>query len=238
MLSRRHVIAGLGGVAASMAFGGWPQRADARQIDKQDLLTFFDTLALMRGGDGDRPARPGRARKWTAPVYVRTRGAGAVEHRATVNAILDEISELTDIPFRRASRVAPRDNLLTVYFMSGSEMKLLYGENTTNLCYTQTRGRRGVLHTARLRIRNDFGDCLHHEFMHALGFDNHWPGLESGIGAPSALANRFAPERAHGFSDWDRMAIRLLYDPRLAPGTARDEALSITERIIPELPTS
>ena len=236
MSTRRQVIAGLGSVAAGLATSGWPRQAEAaRRIDNDDLLIFFDTLALMRRGARGQSARPSHVRKWKGPVKVRTRGAGAVAHRATLEALLEETSTLTGVPFRRAIDVEPLDNLLTLYFLSAAEMDRLYGPDKNNVCYTNTRGRRGVLRTARLRVRDDFADCLHHEFMHALGFDNHWPSLKIGIGAPSALANRHAPERARGYSEWDRMAIRLLYHPRLKPRTPRLQALATARQILPDL---
>lgn len=202
-----------------------------------DLLKFFDTLALFRTVGQQKRARPTRVRKWMAPVVVRARGAGAVAHRETVQAVLAETSALTGLNFRHAGGARSLDNLVTIYFLSKEEMERLYGAGTTNLCYTQTRGRGGALRTARVRVREGFEDCLHHEFMHALGFDNHWPGHKTGVGASSALANRHSAERANGYSEWDRLAIRLLYDPRIKPGMPRDEALTIAERIIPEIAT-
>lgn len=238
MPTRRQVIAGLSSVAAGFTTSGWPRQTDAApRIDRDDLLIFSDTLALMRRGPRGQSARPSHVRKWKAPVKVRTRGGGSVAHRAALEALLEETSDLTGVPFRRAIDVKPLDNLLTVYFLSAAEMDRLYGPEKNNVCYTNTRGRRGVLRTARLRVRDDFADCLHHEFMHALGFDNHWPGLKIGIGAPSALANHHAPERARGYSEWDRMAIRLLYHPRLKPRTPRLQALATARQILPDLLT-
>ena len=84
-------------------------------------------------------------------------------------------------------------------------------------------------------MREDFEDCLHHEFMHALGFDNHWPGPKSGIAASSSLAHRYSAERTQGYSDWDKMAIRMLYHPRLRPGTPRSAALVDAADIVSEI---
>ena len=137
-------------MAAGLATSGWPrQAAAARRIDNDDLLIFFDTLALMRRGPRGQSARPSHVRKWKAPVKVRTRGAGAVAHRATLEALLEETSTLTGVPFRRAIDVEPLDNLLTLYFLSAAEMDRLYGPDKNNVCYTNTRGRRGVLRPRR-----------------------------------------------------------------------------------------
>jgi hypothetical protein len=226
MIERRSFLIGLAALICA------PGQAAAIAAD--ELLFFFDTLALMRGRQRGEP-RPGRVRKWPGPVVVRTRGVRATRHREAIVSLLAEVSGLSGLAFTLAPRVGPLDNLVTLYFLSRREMRRLYPD-TDALCYTQTRSAGGgVLRTARVRIGHGFEDCLHHEFMHALGFDNHWPGLATGIGAPSALAGRFAPERARGFSEWDRMAIRLLYDHRLSPGMARNEALAVARRVIAEL---
>ena len=114
-------------------------------------------------------------------------------------------------------------------------MKRLYGPESKSVCYAHTRGRGGALRLGRIRVREDFCDCLHHEFMHVLGFDNHWPGPKSGVDASSSLAHRHSAERTKGYSEWDKMAIRMLYHSRLRPGTPRSAALSHAAEIIPEI---
>ena len=77
--------------------------------------------------------------------------------------------------------------------------------------------------------------------MHALGFDNHWTGLgpdgrrPAGGGLRSVLAPRHSPYRAAGFSRWDELAIRTLYDPRLEPRMPRARALPIARDILASL---
>ena len=102
-------------MAAGLATSGWPRQTYAAQrIDRDDLLTFFDTLVLMRRGSRGQSARPSHVRKWKAPVKVGTRGAGAVAHRAILEGLLEETSDLTGVPFRSATEVKPLDNLLTI----------------------------------------------------------------------------------------------------------------------------
>jgi len=192
-------------------------------------------LALMRATRRDSRPRPGKVRKWTGPVIVKTRGAGATAYRDLLHATLEETSDLTGLEFKSASGVRALDNLITIYFLSEQEMKRLYGPESKSVCYTHTRGRSGELRYGRIRVREDFADCLHHEFMHALGFDNHWPGPKSGIAASSSLAHRLSAERTQGYSDWDKMAIRMLYHPRLLPGSPRNAALEDAAEIISEI---
>jgi len=83
-----------------------------------------------------------------------------------------------------------------------------------------------------IEISQRYADCLHHELMHGLGFDNHWTGPMATEARPSVLAHRGAPARAQAFSTYDLAAIRLLYDPRLIPGTRRDRALARARALI------
>ena len=234
MLGRRDLIRGAAGLAAATAIGGLPG-ANAATIADRDLLKFFDTLALMRKTRRDSGPRPGKVRKWTGPVVVRARGVGAAGYRDTLRALLDETSELTGLHFRYTSGALASDNIITIYFVTEEEMMRLYGPESKSVCYTHTRGRSGALRLGRIRVREDFEDCLHHEFMHALGFDNHWPGPKSGIAASSSLAHRYSAERTQGYSDWDKMAIRMLYHPRLRPGTPRSAALVDAAEIVSEI---
>lgn len=227
MLGMAGTVAFLGGeVPSSLLLPRQP-------LDHAELLGFFDKLGLMRGREGG-PDEPGWVRKWTTPVTVHPRGEAADAHREQLEGVLDQIATWTGLPFRLGPRHAHPRNSIVVNFVSKSDMKRLYRSDTV-LCHTHTEGRRGRLFTARMDICEDYADCLRHEFMHALGFDNHWPGRAGGRGAPSVLAKRHAPERSSDFSYWDRFAIRLLYDPRLRPGTPRHKALPVARDITAEL---
>ncbi len=74
-----------------------------------------------------------------------------------------------------------------------------------------------------MRINAAFPDCIEHELMHAIGFDNHWlVGPE--IGIPSVMAPRESAARAFDYSAWDAAAIGIFCDPRLPPGLMRGAA--------------
>ena len=233
MLTRRTLIGGMAlWPAAALGAGAWAGAA----IAPADLLTFFDTLALQRSvGRGE--SRPGIVRKWTEPVAVRVRGIAAAPYQDSIRVLLAEVSALAGLDFALATPDGATANLITLYYLSRREIGRLY-PRARAVCFTQARGQGGHIHTGEVRIGADFEDCLHHEFMHALGFDNHWEGRRFGMFAPTALADRFAPERTRDFSDWDRLAIRLLYDRRLGAGLARAPALEVARTLVPELLTA
>ena len=65
--------------------------------------------------------------------------------------------------------------------------------------------------------------------MHALGFRFHSGRLRSVLSP------------VHGerrFTEWDRLAIRALFDSRLRPGMPREEALPLLREILAELLTA
>ena len=234
LITRRSLIGGLAAwpAAAALGAGAWAGAA----IAPADLLTFFDTLALQRSvGRGE--SRPGIVRKWTEAVAVRVRGVAAAPYQDSIRAMLAEVSALAGLDFALATPDGATANLITLYYLSRREIGRLY-PRARAVCFTQARGQGGHIHTGEVRIGADFEDCLHHEFMHALGFDNHWEGRRFGLFAPSALADRFGHERTREFSDWDRLAIRLLYDLRLEAGLARAPALEVARRLVPELLTA
>lgn len=234
MLGRRDVLLGAASLATTTMLGGLP-KAGAAGINDQDLLKFFDTLALMRTTRKSPGPRPGKVRKWTGSVIVRARGSGAAAQRDALHNLLEETSDLTGLHFKYSSGARSLDNIVTIYFVTEEEMKRIYGPESRSVCFTHTRGRSGSLKLGRIRIRENFEDCLHHEFMHALGFDNHWPGPKSGIDASSSLAHRNSAERTQGYSEWDKRAIRMLYHPRLRPGSPRKAALTDAAEIVSEI---
>ena len=102
------------------------------------------------------------------------------------------------------------------------------------LCATWTFGNNGDLHTAHMDVSDRFVDCLAHEFMHVLGIDNHWNGAFASPGIKTVLAPRGRPGRTIDFSDWDEMAIRLLYHPDVRPGMRRTAAMRVMRRLLAE----
>ena len=197
------------------------------------MLEFFDTLALMsRNPDG--PPRPGWVRKWTAPVAVRLYGRPEPRQLAEITAILSRLSAWTGLPFSLTGRHYGGANRIDLHVRSHDEMVERHGTGGP-LCETATYGFGGRLRTGTIEVSDRFIDCLPHEIMHALGFDNHWTGPRATADMPSTLALRNAPARARQFSQFDELAIRILYDRRLPPGLHRDSALPLAGPIVESL---
>lgn len=232
---RRSVV--LGG-SASLAMlvipegraGGGVAPSPAPGLD--DCLSFFDTLALMRGRrPGDATA--GWVRKWTAPVAVVLEGLVTAPACVGVAAALDELSHWSGVPFTLA-REAAGGNTLTIRVAPQQVLTERY-RHSGAVCMTSTFGHGGSLHAGRVEVGASHVDCLRHELMHALGFDNHWYGRGVAAAMPSVLALRHTAVRSESFSRWDALAVKVLYHPSLKPGMPRHMALPLARRVMAAL---
>ena len=195
-----------------------------------EAVRFFDKLALLRGS-GYGLEQPGHVRKFTRPVAIRLTGHDPAAFRGEVEKIAAQLSAWTGISFYVAAAAKPGHGVIQVDILTHADMQRRYGAGGP-VCFSRTWGYGGRLRHALIEVSEKFGDCLAHEFMHAVGFDNHWTGPPAMAGRPSVLALRHHPARTKDFSAWDRMAIRLLYDWRLPAGTPRSVALPIAEALM------
>ncbi len=224
--TRRRLLSAAG---ASFALLALPRPALVLPPDPVDLLRFFDTLALMRG-QGPDDARAGWVRKWAGPVAVTLYDAPAPLW-AALDGLLARLQVLTRVPLTLVRRRPPRGNRIALRVVARGRLAERYGPSGA-VCMTSSFGRNGRLHTAEVELSARFLDCLAHELMHAMGFDNHWYGRGVGAWIPSVLASRRSALRAPGLSRYDEMALSLLYDARLEPGTPRPLALPIAAGIL------
>jgi len=235
-VGRRGWLAGLGAAAAVTALprGAAPALAPATlPAPIGDAIRFFDTIALVNQ-DGDAPPSPGWVRKWRGPVAVRLSGAAHSPLKDELEAALADLSRWTRLPFRLSADSVGTGNLLTVAVKPHAEIVAGSGSGG-NVCTCSTYGHGGRLHTGYVEISDHWVDCLNHELMHAVGFDNHWHGGGNGRLLRTTLAPRFSPSRATRFTPWDALAIRALYDPQFEPRMPRHRALPVARRVIASL---
>jgi hypothetical protein len=232
VIGRRPFLVG----AATFAVGGFPlpPRWDRSRPAPWDVLTFFDTVGLMRGHQ-DGAATPGWVRKWIRPVGVHIHGTPDLREVAEVESILTTLSNWTGLSFDLSPTPTGGGAHIDLHFRDRAEMDERYGAESRTVCHCETNGNGGALHTGEIEVSTGFTDCLRHEFMHALGFDNHWTGWRATSHMPSVLALRFAAARVDRFSYCDELAVRTLYDPRLRPGMPRGSALRSASAILTDL---
>lgn len=238
-VSRREWLVGAAAVATGAILAPQPARAllqggTPRQIDH--ATRFFDLLALLNQDEDGGDPTPGWVRKWVTPVRVRLRGSASARLAAELESAMTPLSRWTGLSFRRAPEFGPAE--ITIETKSDQAQIEQLGAGG-QVCTCETFGWGGRLHTGHIEISARHADCLRHELMHAVGFDNHWAGgggPRYGAGqVRSALALRESPFRADGFTRWDELAIRTLYDPRLEPRMPRARALPIARDILASL---
>ncbi len=241
-VSRREWLVGAAAAAAGAILAPKPARAllpggAPRQLD--DVTRFFDLLALIDQEEDGAAATPGWVRKWIRPVRVRLRGSVSARLAAELDSAMAPLSRWTGLPFRRAPEHGPAE--ITIEVKSDQAQIEQFGAGG-QVCTCATFGWGGRLHTGHIEISARHADCLRHELMHAIGFDNHWAGdggpRSAGGQVRTALAPRHSPHRADGFTRWDELVIRTLYDPRLEPRMPRARALPIAREILSSLMNS
>lgn len=204
----------------------------------EPFLAFFDALALTEDY-GPFNSRPPWIRKWSGPVAVVLAGK-AESLRPQLLPLLGRISGWTGLQFSLVNQddehYAKRTNVITIRMVAPEEVEKAFNADDI-VCQTETHGLGGSLHTGIMKVREDFVDCLPHEFMHALGFDAHWePDRSSPI--RSVLAFRDSAWRTSDFSSWDILAITLLYDWRLRAGMPRGTGLKVARNLVDQSPQS
>jgi hypothetical protein len=237
---RRFLLPFICGVFAATAAAPGARAFDepARAPLTPEFIRFFDTLALTEDY-GPFNNRPPWVRKWAGPVRVLL-DARAETLRGEIAELLTRISRWTDLSFSLlppgTGSVPDSWNVISVKLMPRAAFQRIYKTRDV-VCQTETHGIGGALQVGYMAISEGYTDCLKHEFMHALGFDSHWCP-KKGDEIHSVLAYRDSPYRAHDYTRWDIMAIRILYDGRLHAGMPREKSLSIAYEVIRGRPQS
>jgi hypothetical protein len=203
----------------------------APEVAIDDAVAFIDTLALTRH-KANGITEAGWVRRWRGPVAVTLEGVAIRGLPEMLAVRLAHISAWTGLAFRLVERAESGDRI-AIRILPHRALVEQYGANG-NVCLTSTFGQAGWLHRATVDISDRYVDCLDHELMHALGFDNHWHG--DGVTHPiaSVLSPRRSPDRRSAFSAWDILAIRTLYNADMSPGLARGEAVARVRAILSE----
>lgn len=227
--------------------------ADA-PFDAADLTRNFARVALAREIDPTRPggddnARQSPVKRWQGPLRYHLLGAGVTRaDRAEVARLMARIARLTGLDITEARN---RANFLILISAPEERDRL-----AAHLARTHPRLARSFDYWRRHRALICIADtllpesaphriaaamvvigaettgllrraCLHEEIVQALGLANDHPAVR-----PSVFNDdgEFALLTRH-----DALLLRLLYDPRLAPGMTAAEAMPLVRRIAREL---
>ena len=212
--------------------------APAAQADPlpgaEEMLAFFDGLVF----GSDDPLTPAHERlgKWTGPIRLKLIGDGSIAYRPVVGEFAAELSAVTGLSIESVPRTASDTNLI-VRFTSGHDMYragLKYEPDTEFLsrvvkraagtCYflTYDWDNASIIY-AVIVVNSDrsperIGHCVLVSLVRVLGLRNGGTGA-----SPSIFEDGDGPA---ALSPLDETLLRILYDPRLDVGLARERALA------------
>lgn len=203
-----------------------------QRVEDRLVAAFGETMfeaGQTAHGQGEVFSRSGNLAKWESPVIVSVVEGNNPENVAIATKTLAELAELGGLAVEWVEPDTPGIEL-QIHF--GAEREYIINGNQLAACYARTAGTPdGHLKDVGIYISaaGDGGwrtDCLTHELLHGLGWRGHTHRLRSAI------------SYAHGetgLTNWDRMMMRALYDPRLPPGISKADAIPIARAIFHEM---
>jgi len=188
-----------------------PARAQATPEQLAEMLRGVALAALWQ--DNNLPIGPVR---WGGPLVVRMSGQMSGDYADFVMATLTEMAGLA----RLQVRLAQGDEAATVNIRF-VDTAFVFANNRTAHCLARLERMSGyrleqVDVTINIRVGFVVRTCIVHELMHVIGLLGHPHDVDSVL---SYIMNRAA------MTEIDRLAIQMLYDPRLRTGERHTQAL-------------
>jgi len=213
----------LGAVTGLLAFA-LLVGCSAPEVPDERLVRFVDELTF--GGPFDaHHEQDKRVARWSGDLRVAITGPGAEDYREPLAGHVASMAALSGL---EAQMLAEGDEDANVVVELVEELDFLINREYVN-CYAHLQGRGNRFEEATVYIgvaqSEGFQKCVVHELMHVFGFRYH-----SGI-----IRSVLSP--VHGeaeLTEWDALALRVLFDSRLEVGAPRNRALPIIQRVIRE----
>lgn len=166
-------------------------------------VTFGDNTSLV----SEQQLNTRRVRRWQTAPAVAIQGAPSESQRQAVAESVTRISSATGL------NVTLTDGSGDIIINFTDEREFVIRKNVAAGCYAHTRRRGDRIRSVEIKIgkRSDPETvwCLDHELMHAFGFFGHSHRLRSVMSASHHEVR---------LTDWDLMALRILYDPGVTEG--------------------
>jgi hypothetical protein len=227
----------LAGLAAAFLLLAAPARAG---LDRDLFLRFFDATVL--GGEHDDAPTRAHVLKATTPIVIELFGEDADAWLHFMQGYAAELSALTGLRVTAEKAAAPRDiregGHFQLHILPRRDFPQLVAQSwipagwraglSRSMCFFVTFGR-DTVRAALIAVDQGLAPetlrhCLLEETAQAFGVVN-----DSRLAGASIFNDR-GPLMAEP-TELDRMVLRVLYDPRLAPGTPREQALAMAGEI-------
>src|SRR4029078_8564290 len=201
-------------------------------------------LALAFGSDLRIGARPKGIRRFDRNITAFVSCDASVDRKAAMEKIIAEYGAVT--PNLKISPAANEDDAdLVVHLIEEAKFKSAlidafgagiaetFVRRTDPQCMTsvKSRGDGVILRSVSFVIADQgnrvFLDCAYHEMLHALGLSNH---------DQSNLWTTLNQRRMVGYlTVYDRTLLKALYDPRIEPGTSRQQIRRVLPHVIRDI---
>lgn len=202
-----------------------------QQLEDRLVLAFEEAI-FNAGRISDTAEQGSKAAiiaRFSSPVRVSIIEGATADNQELARQTLDEFAAVTEVTIEwRPPGYGDAD--LLILFTDRKEF--IVNGNERGICYASVRADdEGVIRPSRVHIsRKDENvwqtECLVHELLHAFGWRGHTHRIRS---ANSYMHGEYALTR------WDRLLMRTLYDPRLPPGTPKNDAILQARAILREL---
>jgi len=239
----KHLAISLVVVTIASLVAGAPRTGYAADIGRptvDKLLATFDDVVF--GAEIEASARAKVVAKWQEPLRITVKGHHKELHINYLREHLKTVRELTGLSLAAVEPGSNPENV-TLIFVPRIQMSKI-SVNTVDPKTIQTLSGPGSCYFLSFRdppdtilrsvivINNErtsraINHCLLEETVQSLGLPN-----DSNLIRPSVFSDLDSETE---LTRSDRILVQTLYDPRLLPGTPREQALVVARTIIEEL---
>lgn len=216
--------------------------AAAQQTENERLVAYFDYVVF--GNEFAGRALP-TVRKWTEPIRYKfaSNNAAITKYRPVVQAHFASLAQFTNLSFQEIGPRDPGENFIIGFAplaglvaygrtLAANPAEVAGRQFETASCFFLSYIQDGRLVAARVLAGSDLPDqelvhCLLEELAQSLGLPNDDDRV-----APSIFNDSL---HLTSLSLIDKVLLRLVYDPRMRPGTPRAQALQLARAILAEL---
>lgn len=228
---------------------GLPLAASGNELDNDRIARHFGIIAF---GDEFSQVQDPRLIRWATPIRVYTRIDAPVTapDLAYLDGHLHRLSALTGLKIDQVK--SEREANFVVVFTDEQKFRSLAVEqlevpdgehwaamsrriaNSNCVAYFRSDNLSYTIHRAtvlipvdRAKARGIFGLCVVEETTQAMGLPNDSDDVNPSI------FNDSSPLK--DLTEHDILLLRMLYDPRMAPGMRPQEAIDVAHRILPQM---
>lgn len=232
--TRKFAFGGI--IVAAIVAGGASALADSATPSLRQIVSYFNTIVFASELSPEMASKV--VAKWQDnPVGISLSGRIKPFYIKAVERHLREITRVSGVRFKQVKPNTP--NAISLYFLTRAEIMNVKGPNVDSR-FIQTQMLRARCLFLAYRKPEDrivralifvnveapdplIDSCLLEELVQSMGLPNDSNNLRPSIFSDLDHLTRLSYS--------DKVLLRVLYDPRLKPGTPQREALGIVAKV-------